>query len=114
MSAGHREVVLTGINAGTYAGDGRADGAPALAALATAGLPGLVRRILAETDVERIRLSSIEPQHITDDLLEVWTGSRRPLPAPLPRPVAVGRRHDPAAHGPPLRRRAVPPIWWSG
>jgi len=25
--------------------------------------------------VERIRLSSIEPQHVTDELLDVWTGS---------------------------------------
>jgi threonylcarbamoyladenosine tRNA methylthiotransferase MtaB len=62
LSAGHREVVLTGINAGTYA-----DGSIAL--------PGLVRRILGETSVERIRLSSIEPQHVTDELLDVWVGS---------------------------------------
>jgi hypothetical protein len=34
-----------------------------------------VRRILAETQVERIRLSSIEPQHVTDELLDVWAGS---------------------------------------
>ena len=25
--------------------------------------------------MERIRLSSIEPQHVTDELLEVWAGS---------------------------------------
>jgi threonylcarbamoyladenosine tRNA methylthiotransferase MtaB len=62
LAAGHREVVLTGINAGTYC-DGRLD------------LSGLVRRILAETSVERIRLSSIEPQHVSDDLLGVWASS---------------------------------------
>jgi threonylcarbamoyladenosine tRNA methylthiotransferase MtaB len=62
LAAGHREVVLTGINAGTYADGGIA-------------LPGLVRRILAETPVERIRLSSIEPQHVTDELLAVWVDS---------------------------------------
>jgi threonylcarbamoyladenosine tRNA methylthiotransferase MtaB len=62
LTAGHREVVLTGINAGTYSSGGL-------------GLPGLVRRILTETDVERIRLSSIEPQHVTEDLLDVWAGS---------------------------------------
>jgi threonylcarbamoyladenosine tRNA methylthiotransferase MtaB len=70
LAAGHREVVLTGINAGTYdgrAGGGTDDRPP--------GLPGLVRRILAETTVERIRLSSIEPQHLTDELLGVWVGS---------------------------------------
>ena len=64
LAAGHREVVLTGINAGTY--DGGGDGA---------SLAGLVRRILAETPVERIRLSSIEPQHVTGELLDVWIGS---------------------------------------
>jgi threonylcarbamoyladenosine tRNA methylthiotransferase MtaB len=62
LAAGHREVVLTGINAGSYS-DGDLD------------LAGLVRRILAETDVERIRLSSIEPQHLGGKLLEVWAGS---------------------------------------
>jgi threonylcarbamoyladenosine tRNA methylthiotransferase MtaB len=67
LAAGHREVVLAGINAGTYDGGEGAD--PPLA------LPGLVARILAETSVERIRLSSIEPQHVTDELLDVWAGS---------------------------------------
>ena len=61
-AAGHREAVLTGINAGTYDDSGLS-------------LAGLVRRILAETQVERIRLSSIEPQHVTPELLDVWAGS---------------------------------------
>jgi threonylcarbamoyladenosine tRNA methylthiotransferase MtaB len=69
-AAGHREVVVTGINAGTYDGGPAGEGAAAGLSLA-----GLVRRILAETEVERIRLSSIEPQHVTDELLDVWTGS---------------------------------------
>jgi threonylcarbamoyladenosine tRNA methylthiotransferase MtaB len=45
-------------------------------------LAGLVRRILAETPVERIRLSSIELQHVDDDLLAAWTeeGAGRCLP----------------------------------
>jgi threonylcarbamoyladenosine tRNA methylthiotransferase MtaB len=34
-----------------------------------------VRRILAETDVERLRLSSIEPQHVDVALLEAWAGA---------------------------------------
>ncbi|MFI5258939.1 MAG: tRNA (N(6)-L-threonylcarbamoyladenosine(37)-C(2))-methylthiotransferase MtaB [Candidatus Limnocylindrales bacterium] len=62
LAAGHREVVLTGINTGSYGDEGL-------------GLPGLVRRILSETGVERIRLSSIEPQHLTGELLEVWARS---------------------------------------
>ena len=70
LAAGHREVVLTGINAGTYDGGPAGEGAAAGLSLA-----GLVRRILAETLVERVRLSSIEPQHVTDELLDVWAGS---------------------------------------
>ena len=74
LAAGHREVVLTGINIGTYDG-GRSERGPRGSHLRAAlTLPGLVRRILAETPVERIRLSSIEPQHVDDDLLAVWTG----------------------------------------
>lgn len=81
LRAGHREVVLTGINIGTYDG-GRSErgfrGAHAHSALT---LAGLVRRLLDETAVERIRLSSIEPQHVDDDLLKVWTdGAPRTLP----------------------------------
>ena len=100
LRAGHREIVLTGINIGTYDGDGADPGT-------RLGLPGLVRRILDETDVERIRLSSIEPQHVTDELLDVWAGSGGALPAPPPPAAAVGRRHDPAPDGPPLRRRVL-------
>ena len=82
LEAGHREVVLTGINIGTYDG-GRSERGPRGAHLrASLTLPGLVRRILAETPVERIRLSSIEPQHVDDDLLAAWTagGAGRCLP----------------------------------
>jgi threonylcarbamoyladenosine tRNA methylthiotransferase MtaB len=74
LAGGHREIVLTGINVGTYDG-GRSERGPRGAHLSAAlTLPGLVRRILAETPVERIRLSSIEPQHVDDDLLAAWTG----------------------------------------
>jgi len=81
LRAGHREIVLTGINIGTYDG-GRSErgfrGAHRNAALT---LAGLVRRILDETDVERIRVSSIEPQHVDDELLRVWSdGAPRTLP----------------------------------
>lgn len=81
LAAGHREVVLTGINIGTYDG-GRSErgfrGAHTSAALT---LAGLVRRILAETGVERLRLSSIEPQHVDDELLAAWVnGAPRTLP----------------------------------
>jgi threonylcarbamoyladenosine tRNA methylthiotransferase MtaB len=76
LGAGHREIVLTGINIGTYDG-GWSERGPRGSHLRSAlTLAGLVRRILDETTVERIRLSSIEPQHVDDDLLEAWRDGR--------------------------------------
>ena len=82
VGAGHREIVLTGINIGTYDGGWSEPGARGAHARSALTLAGLVRRILAETEVERIRLSSIEPQHIDDDLLDAWlsAGAGRCLP----------------------------------
>jgi threonylcarbamoyladenosine tRNA methylthiotransferase MtaB len=81
LAAGHREVVLTGINIGTYDGGWSERGARGSHARSALTLAGLVRRLLAETDVERIRLSSIEPQHVDDELLAAWVdGAPRTLP----------------------------------
>ena len=57
---GAREVVLTGINLGCYRAAGP-DGREL-------GLPGLLDLLLERTDVERIRLSSIEPPDVTLEL----------------------------------------------
>jgi threonylcarbamoyladenosine tRNA methylthiotransferase MtaB len=76
LRAGHREVVLTGINIGTYDGGWSERGPRGSHARSALTLAGLVRRILGETGVERLRLSSIEPQHVDDELLETWTSSR--------------------------------------
>ena len=57
---GAREVVLTGINLGCYRAAGP-DGREL-------GLPGLLDLLLERTDVERIRLSSIEPPDVTPEL----------------------------------------------
>ena len=66
VGRGAREVVLTGINLGCYAHE--RDGA-------TLGLPGLLRRVLDETEVGRIRLSSIEPPDVTPELLRTMAGA---------------------------------------
>ena len=63
----YREVVLSGINLGRW---GREPGS-------TVRLAGLIRRLLAETDVERLRLSSVEPMDFSDDLLELMAASPR-------------------------------------
>jgi threonylcarbamoyladenosine tRNA methylthiotransferase MtaB len=59
---GYREIVLTGIHLGLYGRD-LGDGAPDLAEIAKriADLPGLVR----------LRLSSIDPSEVTDELIEL-------------------------------------------
>lgn len=81
LAAGHREIVLTGINIGTYDGGWSERGARGSHVRSELTLAGLVRRLLAETEVERIRLSSIEIQHVDDDLLEAWVdGGPRTLP----------------------------------
>jgi len=81
LRAGHREIVLTGINIGTYDGGWSERGFRGSHRRSALTLAGLVRRILDETEVERIRLSSIEPQHVDDELLQAWSdGSPRTLP----------------------------------
>ena len=63
QARGAHEVVLTGINLGSYrAADERGR---------ELALPGLLRRLLETTDVERIRLSSIEPPDVTPELCAV-------------------------------------------
>jgi threonylcarbamoyladenosine tRNA methylthiotransferase MtaB len=63
----YREVVLSGINLGRWGRD--FPGRPRLA--------DLVRRLLDETPVERLRLSSVEPMDFSDDLLNLMATSSR-------------------------------------
>ncbi len=81
LGAGHREIVLTGINIGTYDGGSSERGFRGAHRRSALTLAGLVRRLLDETDVERIRISSIEPQHVDGELLRVWAdGAPRTMP----------------------------------
>jgi threonylcarbamoyladenosine tRNA methylthiotransferase MtaB len=63
----YREVVLSGINLGRW---GREPGS-------RMRLADLIRLLLAETGVERLRLSSVEPMDFSDDLLHLMAGSAR-------------------------------------
>src|SRR6266478_2005796 len=65
--AGYREIVLSGINLGTY---GR-DLSPRVE------FEELLRRILGETSVERLRISSIEPLDVTQDLVNLFASTHR-------------------------------------
>ena len=68
--SGFREIVLSGINLGTY---GR-DLTPRVEFL------DLLRRILDETSVQRLRISSIEPLDVTRDLIDLFASSNRIAP----------------------------------
>jgi threonylcarbamoyladenosine tRNA methylthiotransferase MtaB len=65
--SGYREIVLSGINLGTY---GR-DLAPRVE------FDDLLRRILDETPIERLRISSIEPLDVTQDLIALFASTPR-------------------------------------
>jgi threonylcarbamoyladenosine tRNA methylthiotransferase MtaB len=67
LAARYREIVLSGINLGRW---GREPGS-------TMRLADLIRLLLAETGVERLRLSSVEPMDFSDDLLGLMAESSR-------------------------------------
>ena len=62
-----REIVLSGINLGTYGRD----------LTPRVELRDLLGRILDETSLERLRLSSIEPQDVTQDLVDLFASTGR-------------------------------------
>ncbi len=67
LARNYREVVLSGVNLGRW---GREPGS-------TMRLAGLVKRMLEETEVERLRLSSVEPMDFSDELLGLMAESPR-------------------------------------
>lgn len=60
---GYKEAVLTGTEIGSYYYDG-------------VNLKGLLERILAETNITRTRLSSLQPQEISAELIHLWHDHR--------------------------------------
>jgi threonylcarbamoyladenosine tRNA methylthiotransferase MtaB len=60
---GFREVVLTGTEVGRYS-------------FGNLDLKGLLARILSETEVSRLRLSSLQPQEISPELVSLWQDKR--------------------------------------
>jgi threonylcarbamoyladenosine tRNA methylthiotransferase MtaB len=61
---GYQELVLSGVNVGKYDSNGL-------------NLTGLIAQILKATDFPRIRLSSINPQDITGEMINLWAGEPR-------------------------------------
>lgn len=65
VESGYKEVVLTGTQLGSYGFD-----------LAESSLVSLIGSILAQTDVGRLRVSSLQPKEMTDELLALWDDRR--------------------------------------
>ncbi|RME49967.1 MAG: tRNA (N(6)-L-threonylcarbamoyladenosine(37)-C(2))-methylthiotransferase MtaB, partial [Caldilineae bacterium] len=64
VEAGYREVVLTGVHLGAYGRD--------LTGTQRADLKTLTAAILAETDIPRLRLSSLEPWELAEGFFDLW------------------------------------------
>ena len=81
VDAGYREIVISGINLGRW---GR-DLGPQPSAIShqvkqpsdDRMLPNLIRRILEQTSLEKLRISSVEPMDWSDELIELVASSPR-------------------------------------
>lgn len=60
---GYKEIVLTGSEIGAYNYSG-------------VTLKGLLKRILEETQIDRLRLSSLQPGELDEELLDYWQNER--------------------------------------
>ncbi len=63
---GYREIVLTGIHIGTYGQD----------LSPRSNIAAMIEKIIRQRSIERLRLSSIEPQEVTDDLISLIKENR--------------------------------------
>lgn len=68
-AAGHREIVVSGISVGLYGRSG-----------SNGSLADLLRRLNEIPGIERLRLSSLHPEELTDGLLDVWASSPKMMP----------------------------------
>ena len=103
LASGYVEVVLTGVHLGDYGLDLPGNGRM---------LTDLVRDILAIPELQRFRLSSIEPASITDELIALMAGSDKfarhfhiPLQSASDAVLSRMRRRYTAAHFMQLIRR---------
>ncbi len=63
VAEGYQEIVLTGTEVGTYCHEGKT-------------LKWLLEQILKETDIARVRLSSLQPQEISKEFIKLWEDAR--------------------------------------
>ena len=70
---GIKEIVLTGINIGAW-------GASYSHKAEESRFHELLKSILSETNIPRIRISSLGPQYLSDELIKLWATENRILP----------------------------------
>jgi threonylcarbamoyladenosine tRNA methylthiotransferase MtaB len=78
VDSGYREVVISGINLGRWGRDLAVNDTQQPDALRrTPSFENLIRTILSETDLEKLRISSVEPMDWTDDFIDLIASSPR-------------------------------------
>jgi len=80
VGAGYREVVISGINLGRWGKDLKSSAQFSIVSSQSnrsRGLADLIRAILAETSLEKLRISSVEPMDWSDELIELVASSPR-------------------------------------
>ena len=65
---GYREVVVAGVSVGLYGSE------------SGVSLPEVLQNLIGIAGLERIRMSSLHPQEVTDELLAVWRSSEKMMP----------------------------------
>jgi threonylcarbamoyladenosine tRNA methylthiotransferase MtaB len=75
VAAGYREVVISGINLGRWGRDLASGFGPRASGPGT--IEGLIREILSETRLEKLRISSVEPMDWSDELIGLVASSPR-------------------------------------
>jgi threonylcarbamoyladenosine tRNA methylthiotransferase MtaB len=70
VALGYKEIVLTGTKVGSY------HDAVSRTGEGSSRLKDLVQRILHDTAIERLRLSSLQPLEISPDFLDLWRDER--------------------------------------
>jgi threonylcarbamoyladenosine tRNA methylthiotransferase MtaB len=71
VGMGYEEVILTGTKIGCYK-----DAVLSASEESDASLADLIKRILRDTNIKRLRLSSLQPQEISSKLLALWQDRR--------------------------------------
>jgi threonylcarbamoyladenosine tRNA methylthiotransferase MtaB len=77
VAAGYREVVISGINLGRWGRDLPISSRPLGLTENPSTFESLIRSILAVTQLEKLRLSSVEPMDWTDELISLVASSPR-------------------------------------